>query len=141
MVKFREPSPKLTNINFTFYAVTSADYSFNGLVYRISNILFFLAGVYGQWTAWGACSQSCNSGTKIRTRTCQGGFGCSGVDRNVETCNEIPCSGLYFAIICLKNSLLHKSTLQTFSCYTSHWNLVCMGKLGSVLEAVRWREK
>lgn len=47
-------------------------------------------GVFGPWGAWGECDRSCNSGIKIRTKTCQGG-GCVGSDRDIAPCNEIPC--------------------------------------------------
>ena len=55
----------------------------------------------GRWTAWSEwskCSQTCSSGNKVRTRSCQNpvtgvsGDSCSGASKETRLCIQKPCS-------------------------------------------------
>ena len=59
-------------------------------------------GGYGEWSDWSACSVTCNSGEKTRTRKCDnpspqnGGKNCEeqglGAASETAICEEAPCS-------------------------------------------------
>uniref|UniRef100_A0A8C2MET6 Hemicentin-1 n=1 Tax=Cricetulus griseus TaxID=10029 RepID=A0A8C2MET6_CRIGR len=54
-------------------------------------------GVWSVWQPWGACSKSCGKGSQTRTRLCNnpppsfGGAYCSGVETQMQVCNERHC--------------------------------------------------
>ncbi|XP_056009334.1 SCO-spondin-like, partial [Ostrea edulis] len=54
-------------------------------------------GGYTSWSAWGSCSKTCASGTKLRTRSCTnptpqyGGNNCAGSASNSASCNTHNC--------------------------------------------------
>ncbi|XP_061197855.1 SCO-spondin-like isoform X2 [Saccostrea echinata] len=54
-------------------------------------------GGFGEWSSWGLCSQSCNSGYRTRYRNCInptplfGGSNCSGTWEETQTCNDHNC--------------------------------------------------
>ncbi|CAB4036351.1 astacin-like metalloendopeptidase, partial [Paramuricea clavata] len=55
-------------------------------------------GHWGRWSSWSACSSSCGSGKKQRTRKCEdppsnyGGKSCTGVREQDKTCLYKKCS-------------------------------------------------
>ena len=61
--------------------------------------IFTVNGNWGQWQAWGSCSQICGNGTQQRSRLCDNpapsgnGTSCTGNDREVQACNTDECSG------------------------------------------------
>ncbi|XP_046560771.1 A disintegrin and metalloproteinase with thrombospondin motifs adt-1-like, partial [Haliotis rubra] len=52
-------------------------------------------GVYGEWSSWGACSDTCGGGTQDRTRSCTapkyGGVDCLGPAVDTMACNTNHC--------------------------------------------------
>ncbi|XP_035509461.1 hemicentin-1 [Morone saxatilis] len=54
-------------------------------------------GKWSSWVSWGACSVSCEGGTRQRTRLCaspspqHGGRQCEGNDVHIDFCNSDPC--------------------------------------------------
>ncbi|WAR18811.1 HMCN1-like protein [Mya arenaria] len=52
-------------------------------------------GFWMAWETWGACSTTCNGGTRQRTRECippqHGGSGCSGHLSEFAVCSMVPC--------------------------------------------------
>lgn len=56
-------------------------------------------GVFGAWTDWSACSETCGNGTVLRTRGCDspepqyGGANCTGDYSESAVCNLTPCPG------------------------------------------------
>lgn len=54
-------------------------------------------GKWSVWSKWSECSESCSTGVKSRTRTCSnpsprnGGKGCPGNAKELETCQLKPC--------------------------------------------------
>ena len=63
--------------------------------------LILVDGQWGQWNAWGRCSTSCDTGTKMRYRDCvyngtgPHGADCSGTDQETSFCSINACPGLY----------------------------------------------
>lgn len=59
-------------------------------------------GKWSPWGQWSACSASCNSGIRKRSRACDSpkpdckGLPCPGNDTDIEPCNVQPCSNLNF---------------------------------------------
>lgn len=54
--------------------------------------------VWSEWSPWGNCSQTCNGGERIRTRTCKRDTSqctqyvdCEGSDKQIEPCNTNKC--------------------------------------------------
>ena len=61
-------------------------------------ICFTARGVWTNWSQWSLCSMSCGNGKKSRTRNCEGGTECDGIDNpqssfEEKTCNNGPCPG------------------------------------------------
>ena len=58
-------------------------------------------GGWGDWTHWGPCSRTCESGRSTRERRCNnppatsGGQPCSGNDSESRECNTYSCRGKY----------------------------------------------
>ncbi|XP_033738097.1 SCO-spondin-like isoform X2 [Pecten maximus] len=52
-------------------------------------------GLFNEWMEWGACSESCGDGLRMRERTCDGpyngGLNCSGDWTDIGDCNLRPC--------------------------------------------------
>jgi len=49
-------------------------------------------GYWSSWSEWGSCSKSCGSGTKTRTRTCDGHRDlCPGSSSDSDPCNNRSC--------------------------------------------------
>ena len=78
------------------------------------NALLLSTGLYTSWSAWGLCTESCQSNPAVspyqtRVRTCIGGTlngTCTGASSENQDCNlGIPCSGnplpflVYFGLI------------------------------------------
>ncbi|XP_056005158.1 coadhesin-like [Ostrea edulis] len=59
-------------------------------------------GAWGTWGSWGACSKSCGSGKKSRTRICNnpqpanGGLDCPGGSADFDDCNTDTCPTVAF---------------------------------------------
>ena len=51
--------------------------------------------MWSSWGFWTACSVTCGSGRREKTRQCQGGTGCRGHSRKTETCNTRRCPCMY----------------------------------------------
>ena len=53
--------------------------------------------VWGSWSTWSSCSNSCGGGTETRSRTKakdqRSGGNCSGSGSDSKTCNTQPCAG------------------------------------------------
>ena len=58
-------------------------------------------GNWGSWNTWSSCSESCNSGSRNRSRECNnpapahGGQECEGIGIVTEICNSHPCPGIF----------------------------------------------
>ena len=50
-----------------------------------------VSATWSQWSDWSTCSAKCGVGYKSRSRKCYG-VGCSGCDRDFETCENTACS-------------------------------------------------
>ena len=77
---------------------------FSSLMYSIylNHIITSKLIVNGGWTDfgdWGVCSETCESGFRVRTRTCTnpapsgGGENCVGSATEAEVCVDQPCPG------------------------------------------------
>ena len=57
-------------------------------------------GNWAEWTTWGKCSKSCDSGVQTRSRTCSNpppsgdGETCVGKASEEKDCNTEDCSGM-----------------------------------------------
>ena len=81
---------------------------------------------WGNWGSWGVCSVTCGSGTRSRSRTCNGGNNCAGENRVSGTCTRGACPakpsgpGREIKMICRKQerhySLSLSLSLQIFYC-------------------------
>ncbi|KAK3089127.1 hypothetical protein FSP39_001055 [Pinctada imbricata] len=53
-------------------------------------------GIWGEWSLWSECNQTCGSGTKTRERSCigpwDGGKECVGDTQEIELCNTQSCA-------------------------------------------------
>ena len=59
---------------------------------------FSVDGEWSMWGVWSQCTHTCSaSGRQYRTRVCgqplYGGEECPGSDKEIQTCNELPCPG------------------------------------------------
>ena len=60
---------------------------------------FTVDGGWSDWSNWSNCSVTCGGGTKSRTRECNNperqfdGEYCSGDDKEINDCGQIPCPG------------------------------------------------
>ena len=67
----------------------------------------FPIAYYGPWTQWSACSRTCGSSTRTRTRSCVHPLGnsiagdCDRLGQSMESrvCNTQSCPGEYFLIL------------------------------------------
>lgn len=56
-------------------------------------------GGWGAWSGWSSCTQTCDTGSKSRSRSCNnpypqyGGAGCSGTSSESTDCNTNNCPG------------------------------------------------
>ena len=67
---------------------------------RLLKLLYLsVDGMWSQWTVVGECDRTCNTGRKLRSRSCTepapsgGGFDCKGEDFDWAVCNTQPCAG------------------------------------------------
>ena len=82
-------------------------------------------GTWSSWSSWGACSKSCGSGQRGKTRSfAGGGMPCSGAALDSETCQGIPwmCSKQYCWLF----------NCMWYSCFCRWGNLDNMGFLDNV---------
>ena len=78
----------------------------------------FLAanGVWGTWTVWGACTESCETGTQTRTRVCDrpapadGGLTCALPGAETQECNTHMCPSKIYMYTYIFNVSLSEST-------------------------------
>ena len=60
-------------------------------------------GNWGEWTKFGACSETCGTGSQTHSRICNnpspgvGGAACSGDETEENPCNITDCPGLLFS--------------------------------------------
>ena len=68
-------------------------------------ILFFhhlVDGGFGQWSSYGACSETCGEGEQSRSRKCDnpspahGGDDCVGEDDQIRECKVKECPGRFY---------------------------------------------
>ncbi|XP_063430248.1 uncharacterized protein LOC134712536 [Mytilus trossulus] len=63
----------------------------------VSSITCPIDGIWSDWSIWGACSVTCESGVEMRNRTCNnpapqyGGQDCQGSDSDSQTCTLSMC--------------------------------------------------
>ena len=55
-------------------------------------ILNDLIAVWSSWSPWDDCSVTCNSGTRTRIRTCDGGNTCPGKATESNICKTVNCT-------------------------------------------------
>ena len=67
----------------------------------INTCVLPVAGMWGKWSDWSACTKSCKYGMQTRNRKCDspapanGGKGCVGDSKETRKCNEkVPCPGI-----------------------------------------------
>ncbi|XP_062714042.1 semaphorin-5A [Aedes albopictus] len=48
---------------------------------------------WGEWSSWNSCSTSCGGGQQFRTRSCEKGGECDGINKMARACNTQPCKG------------------------------------------------
>ena len=57
-----------------------------------------LESIWSEWSHWGECSATCNSGIQSRVRTCdspdKGPHMCIGNDVDIAACNNNTCVGM-----------------------------------------------
>lgn len=66
-------------------------------------ILSFYPLDWSEWSSWSLCSPTCYDGIQTRSRTClnttvnttKEDISCNGTNREVLSCNEINCVGMY----------------------------------------------
>ena len=61
-------------------------------------ICFTARGTWTNWSQYTSCSKSCGIGTKSRSRTCEGGTECVGIEnpqslKEEAECNDGQCPG------------------------------------------------
>ena len=72
-------------IRDTCYSETVIIYNYLPCQFCIT--LFSVEGTWSSWSPWGACSKSCGSGQRDKTRSyAGGGMPCSGTALDSETC-------------------------------------------------------
>lgn len=70
--------------------------------------------VWSQWSAWSDCSQTCNSGSKTRTRTPQGPCQLEDASMEKALCNVNPCGSTTTSPVCSEGKVLQQCS--TTSC-------------------------
>ena len=71
--------------------------TFKSAAPRFGTVCNPVNGAWSSWSAWGACSKSCGTGTQSRTRTCTNpapsclGGACSGASTESQNCNTQSC--------------------------------------------------
>ena len=82
-------------------------------VFNLSLVFMFIVdGGWGNWTTWTACSQTCDTGSTTRERTCDnpipqyGGNNCSGNGTDTASCLLTHCPGVYSTIGYYKNNVV-----------------------------------
>ena len=69
-----------------------------------SDYIHTVNGNWGEWSDYGDCSRSCDTGQQTRTRQCNnppavnGGQDCVGDDTEVMDCNTWDCSGEFLPL-------------------------------------------
>ena len=71
----------------------------SGMLYSDSKDIFTISdGKWGDWSAWGTCSVTCDGGTQVRNRKCTnpapnyGGSACEGSASENQACGSEACS-------------------------------------------------
>ncbi|XP_047125702.1 uncharacterized protein LOC101241605 isoform X1 [Hydra vulgaris] len=87
-------------------------------IYILASAMGFTDGHWLDWSNWGACSQTCDQGQKMRTRVCTphsvGGYDCFGTNTSFEICQVTKCSGFVLgregetncSVVCAKDNYL-----------------------------------
>ena len=103
-------------------------------------------GAWGSWGSYGACSKTCGTGKKTRTRTCNNpapignGAACPGSSSEDADCNTQPCPSkkeVLFCLICCALSALTK-TNRILMRYISISIAICMSTLLYVYKIYIW---
>ncbi len=101
-------SPKFENISVHFHSFFKQN--------SVSKHQYccLVHGIWEAWSGWSECSETCNNGTQVRSRTCYGPFfggdPCPGYDSKVRDCFLVHCP----------------STSNSFSWALSSWTETCM---------------
>ena len=99
----------------------------------IDTVLFTIAftavdGGFSKWTPFSACSVTCGSGAKVRTRTCTNpprqwkGKDCVGPRQEPMACNEGPCK--WYTNPWSQNKLGGKAIIGKAACMSARWTRV-----------------
>ena len=59
---------------------------------KLDFVFLDAGGSWSDWSSWSSCSQTCNGGSRSRTRTCEGGADCDGNNIDIEQCNTETCA-------------------------------------------------
>ena len=69
---------------------------------------------WGSWGSYGSCSKSCGSGTKTKSRSCNGLGSCSGTSSQSESCNNGVCGKMMISVYIVMISILWKAHTPHF---------------------------
>ena len=117
------------------------------MVKTIEVILSAVEGTWVAWSSWGSCSTSCNSGSRTRSRSYNGGQPCTGSSTDTGNCDsasrkdrKVFLSRLHeFPTITVATStqpflhIIYSYSLLLWYQYCSWRSLDNMGQLGRML--------